>query len=703
MPEAEGSSSMPAGTHIPPTVGDPRAQDGSLADTEKPQSGLAGEATGGVAALASRLEGRSLEALDLVVDAIGGAKRPGQVQMIEEICRSILAEDRVMIQAGTGTGKSLGYLIPSLVYAADEHAKTLISTATLALQRQILTKDAPVAVEAVRQVTGIAPSVAVLKGWANYLCLNKVLGGYPQEDGTLFDGASAVFDSPTSDLGREVLRLRRWSKKTTTGDRDDLTPGVSDRAWRQVSVQRRECLSKSCPMLEDCFPNAAREQALMADVIVTNHSLVGINAMSAGELFPEVELVVIDEAHDLAERVRHQTSVEFSERQLLRTARVARTHAQANTDALDQAAVDFGLVLGHIEDGLITQRSDELHAAMLTIDAAARDISTQITEAKVDAAGKQLARAAIDELIAGLDAWNRPVDASITWVTRPWREGEIGAPLLIVAPLDVAPPIGTIALGEGAAVLTSATLSLGNSFDAVAQQNGLMVSPIPWRGVDVGTPFSPEKQGILYLPQHLKEPSQSGVAEDALAELVHLAKASGGGVLALFSSWKGVEEGARVLREHTDLRVLVHGESTVSSLVEEFREDRDSCLVGTMSLWQGVDVPGPACRLVVIDRIPFPRPNDPIVQARSRDAEKRGYSGFNMVSRNHAALMMAQASGRLLRSLSDRGVVAVLDKRMVTRGYGGFIRDSMQPLWPTSDREVVYGALERLRESLDEA
>lgn len=643
----------------------------------------------------------TLNALDIVLDKIGGSRREGQVQMIEEICQTISNNDRVMIQAGTGTGKSLGYLLPALSYAAKDHAKTLISTATLALQRQILVKDAPVAVEAVRLLTGRAPSVAVLKGWANYLCLNKIHGGYPQEEGTLFDGTSEVFDAPTSSLGKEIVRIRKWAKKTTTGDRDDLLPGVSDRAWRQVSVQRRECLGKSCPLIDECFPQEAREIALEADVIVTNHSLVGINAMSAGELFPDVDLVVIDEAHDLAERVRLQTSVEFSERQILRVSRIARTHAEAQTDALDEAAVAFGLLLNEIDDGLLTSRPAELQMAMMTIDSAVRDILSQVNESKAEAASKHLARAALDEMVESLDDWNRSPEASITWVSRPWRDGVIGAPTLIVAPLDVAPPIGTVALGTGAAVLTSATLSLGHSFDAVAQQNGLMVSDIPWRGVDVGTPFTPETQGILYIPTHLAEPQKSGVAQDALDELVALAKASGGGMLALFSSWKGVEEGAAALRENTDFRVLVHGEGTVTSLVQEFREDRDSCLVGTMSLWQGVDVPGPACRLVVIDRIPFPRPNDPVVQARTRDAEKRGYSGFNLVSRNHAALMMAQASGRLLRTVTDRGVVAVLDKRMMTKSYGGFIRSSMQQMWLTTEGETVYAALQRLYDSLD--
>lgn len=671
----------------------------SPAQTAPPEAALSEAALSDAALPETALSKLALRALQRAVTNMGGTPREGQERMVREICAAIDGHERVLIQAGTGTGKSLGYLIPALAYSAQGNGRSLVATSTLALQRQVVSKDAPVAVDAIAELTGRRPDVALLKGWANYLCLNKVHGGYPAEDGTLFNGASEVFDTPTTSLGKEVLRIRRWAKKTTTGDRDDIPRGVSDKAWRQVSVQRRECLGKSCPMMDECFPQKARDHAMEADLIVTNHSLVGINAMSEGELFPAIDCVIIDEAHDLPERVRHQTSVILSQGSLLRVARTARTHGQVDSAALEEAALSCGSILDTLDDGLLRQRPEQLVAVMHTVDAAVRDALSQLNEVKIDQASKQLARAALEELLGALDAWNRPADLSITWVNRQWRDGEVGAPELIVAALDVAPPIGTVALGEGAAVLTSATLSLGKSFSAIAQQNGLMVSSIPWHGVDVGTPFHPEKQGILYVPTHIVEPGKNGVEDDALEELVALAKASGGGVLALFSSWNGVKAGAQALRDNTDFNVLVHGEATVTALVDEFRDDRDSCLVGTMSLWQGVDVAGSACRLVVIDRIPFPRPDDPVVQARSQDAEKRGLSGFQTVSLNHAALMMAQASGRLLRTASDKGVVAVLDKRLVTKRYGGYIRSSMQPLWPTQDRHIVLQALERLREA----
>lgn len=649
----------------------------------------------------SELTRIALATLTRVVESMGGSTRAGQIEMVTQSCAAIEKAEHLLVQAGTGTGKSLGYLVPALTYSALDHKRALISTATLALQRQILVKDAPTVVDAIAHTTGRTMDVALLKGWANYLCLHKLTGGYPGEEGTLFDGADAIFDQPSSPLGREIMRIRQWAKTTETGDRDDLVPGVSDRAWRHVSLQRRECLGKSCPMLDECFPQAARDHAQEADLIITNHSLLGIHATSEGDIFPEIDLMIVDEAHELAERVRDQASQEISLGSLMRVARTARTQVKADVQALEEAATAIGAILETLDDGLILNRPDNLDAAMHALDGAVRDCLSQVSKGGGEAAAKQLARAALEELLGVLDAWSRPAEHSITWVNRPWRDGEIGAPQLIIAPLDVAFPMGTVALGDRPAILTSATLSLGNSFETIAYQTGLKVSSRPWRGIDVGTPFEPDKQGIMYLPTHLPEPGPQGPSEAALRELVDLANASGGGVLALFSSWRGVEAGAAALRENTDFEILVHGEESVAALVQRFRDNRDSCLVGTMTFWQGVDVVGPACRLVVIDRIPFPRPDDPVAQARARDAERRGQSGFYAVSLTHAALMMAQASGRLLRSHEDRGMVAVLDRRLTEKKYGSYIRASMPPMWPTQNKDTALGALARLREGLD--
>lgn len=627
-----------------------------------------------------------------VVTAMGGTTRPGQVRMVDEVTRALTTGEHVMVQAGTGTGKSLGYLVPVLCDCATQGHRALVSTATLALQRQVIVKDAPAVVDAVEAETGVRPEVALLKGWSNYVCLHRVGGGHPVSG--LFDTAEA---GPVTDLGQEVLRVREWAGTTDTGDRDDLVPGVSDRAWRQVSVSKRECLGRACPMIEECFAQAARERATHADLVVSNHSLLGIHAMGAPDLFPDVDAVVVDEAHELPERVRDQASHELSQAQVARVARAVRTHARVDTAALDQSGAGLGSALAALEDGLLLTRPEPLVAAVTTLDAAVRDALTQVQGSQVDQASKLLAKGALDELGEALEDWARPGTASITWVTRPEEEqGE----RLVVAPLDVAPAIGTVGLGERPAVLTSATLALGGSFDSLARASGLMVSDVPWHGLDVGTPFDTRSQGILYVARDLPDPGREGPTPEALAELVDLANASRGGVLALFSSWRGARAGVEALREGTDLRVLAQGEETVSALVDRFRTDRDSCLVGTMSLWQGVDVVGDACRLVVIDRIPFPHPSDPVAKARAIDAERHGFNGFRTVSLAHAALLMAQGAGRLLRTREDRGVVAVLDRRLLTKSYGSFILKSLPQMWPTTDGSVVRASLANLATAL---
>ena len=233
----------------------------------------------------------------------------------------------------------------------------------------------------------------------------------------------------------------------------------------------------------------------------------------------------------------------------------------------------------------------------------------------------------------------------------------------------------------------------------MAAATGMAVSGVPWHGIDVGSPFDHARQGIQYVATHLPLPGRDGPSEQLLDELVDLAQASGGGMLALFASRRGANAGAQALRERTDLTVYLQGEETLAQLIQHFRDERDSCLVGTMSLWQGVDVAGDACRLVVIDKIPFPRPDDPVSRARSMDVERRGGNGFMSVSLTHAALMMAQGAGRLLRSTTDRGVVAILDPRVVTKRYGSFIMRSLPQMWPTTDPRVVRGALRRLNKA----
>lgn len=654
------------------------------------------------------------QALDEAVRRLGGAPRRGQTEMARRVAQALDDGGHLLVQAGTGTGKSLAYLVPAMVRAVEAGERTVVSTATLALQRQVLTKDAPLAAGAVEATTGTRPEVALLKGWQNYLCRHRVEGGYPEdEDDTLFGAERAtatarVGQAERLTVGEQVVRLRQWAGETDTGDRDDLVPGVTDRAWAQVSVSKAECLGPSCPLREECFPELARAAAGQADVVVTNHAMLGIAAAGNPGVLPEHRVLVVDEAHVLADRVRSQATVSLSAAAVARVAATARKHARVLTSELESAGQALQLVLADLPDGRLTAGLPPgLHATLVLLAATARQVLTDVRETAKDAGagagGAALARTAVADLV---DIVERMISDSVTerrdvaWVERPRTGAE--PPRLTLAPIDVAASLADTLLADRAAVLTSATLALGGSFEPMAHALGLALAGRTWEGVDVGTPFDYARQGILYTPTHLPRPGV-GISEAALDELLALAEASRGGMLGLFSSRRAALEAAEVLRGATDLTVYAQGDDQLPTLVEAFAAEEDSCLVGTLSLWQGVDVPGPACRLVVIDRIPFPRPDDPVAQARSEAVAAAGGNGFMSVSATHAALLLAQGAGRLVRRGEDRGVVAVLDPRLRTARYGGFLVRSMPPLWPTRDREVVLGALSRLADAGPEA
>ena len=653
------------------------------------------------------------EALAEAVRRLGGSLRAGQAEMADRVEAALDAGSHLLVQAGTGTGKSLGYLVPVMLHAATAEERAVVSTATLALQRQVMTKDAPMAADAVEAVTGVRPSVALLKGWQNYLCRHRLAGGYPDDDAdTLFSAGAAttpgrVGEADRGSVGEQIVRLREWAAETATGDRDDLIPGVSDRAWAHVSVSRAECLGPSCPLHEECFPELARAAASQADVVVTNHAMLGIAAAGNVGVLPDYRVLVVDEAHELAGRVRSQGTVSLSAAAVMRVAAAARRGASVVVTELEEAGQRLQLALADLPDGRLADGLPPAgREALVVLDGAARRVLADVRGASrasrdggTDAGGAALARTAVADLI---DTIERMTSDSVrerrdvAWVERPRAGAE--PPRLTLAPIDVAAAIADSLLNDRAVVLTSATLALGGGFEPMARALGLTVASDRWDGVDVGTPFDYARQGILYAPTHLPRPGR-GICEAVLDELLALTEASGGGMLGLFSSRRAAAEAAEVLRGATDLTVYAQGDDQLSTLVEAFAAGEDACLVGTLSLWQGVDVPGRTCRLVIIDRIPFPRPDDPVAQARSEAVAAAGGNGFMSVSATHAALLLAQGAGRLIRRPDDRGVVAVLDPRLRTARYGSFLARSMPALWPTGDRDTVLGALGRLARS----
>jgi ATP-dependent DNA helicase DinG len=660
------------------------------------------------------------ELLAAAVAALGGTQRPGQVQMAQAVAQAFDTGEHLAVQAGTGTGKSLAYLVPALARAVTDDAPVVVSTATIALQRQLVDRDLPRLVDAVADALPRKPTFALLKGRRNYLCLNKIHSD-PSEDEPPQEELFSQPDSrAVSAMGRDIQRLTQWASETETGDRDELRPGVPERSWSQVSVSARECLGATrCPYGIDCFAEKARAKSAEADVVVTNHALLAIDAIAEASVLPEHDFLVIDEAHELTDRVTSVATGELTPGPLgVTLRRTARLVEPELAQRLEAAIATFSSAIHDTEPG----RIDFLDAELGTYLTALRDAAAAARAAIDPKPADPQAAAARTEAIAALseisDTAGRVLDSfgpaiadrtDVVWLDHEESRGAPGAPrsaasgsgprpVLRVAPLSVAGLLAAQVFGTSTAVLTSATLTVGGSFDAMAAAWGL-TEDTRWRGLDVGSPFDHAKAGILYIAAHLPPPGRDGSAENAaqLDEIAALIEACDGRTLGLFSSMRAARAAAEAMRGRLDTPVLCQGDDGTAALVDQFTADPRTSLFGTLSLWQGVDVPGPSCSLVIIDRIPFPRPDDPLLTARQRAVAARGGNGFMAVAASHAALLLAQGAGRLLRRAEDRGVVAVLDSRLATARYGGYLRASLPPFWTTTDPALVRDALRRLR------
>ncbi|MBX8690840.1 ATP-dependent helicase [Mycobacterium sp. 20091114027_K0903767] len=660
--------------------------------------------------------------LKIAVKGLGGASRPGQVEMAEAVANAFESGEHLAVQAGTGTGKSLAYLVPSIARALQTEQPVVVSTATIALQRQLVDRDLPRLVNSLADALPRKPTFALLKGRGNYLCLNKIHNGSAEEPA---DRPQDELFSPMaiSAIGRDVQRLTEWSSDTETGDRDELTPGVPDRSWSQVSVSARECIGVSrCQFGTDCFAERAREKAGAADVVVTNHALLAIDALSEFSVLPEYELLVVDEAHELADRVTGVATAELSATSMgVAHRRMSRLVDDELAQRFEAAVATLTSLLHELDAGRIDVLDEELGVYLTALRDAANAARTAIDTTPSDPQAASARTEAVTALSDVSDTATRiltsfvppiPDRLDVVWVARE-ESANATRVILRVAPMSVAGLLRTRLFANTTAVLTSATLTLGGNFDAMARNWGLGGSADAgepakpggagapakpgWRGLDVGSPFDHAKSAILYVAKHLPPPGRDGTDARTLDEIEGLITAAGGRTLGLFSSMRAAKAAAEVMRERLSTPVLCQGEDTTSALVQQFSDDPETSLFGTLSLWQGVDVPGPSLSLVLIDRIPFPRPDDPLLTARQRAISAHGGNGFMAIAANHAALLLAQGTGRLLRHTDDRGVIAVLDSRLATARYGGYLRSSLPPFWSTTDPDRVRQSLKRLR------
>jgi ATP-dependent DNA helicase DinG len=624
----------------------------------------------------------------------GWEPRPAQLEMAGAVAAALKAQRPLLVEAGTGTGKTLAYLVPALLSGM----KVVVSTGSKNLQEQILKKDIPL----LREHLPIDFTASGLKGISNYLCLRR----FREHDAHL---------RARGDDTLELHTFREWADRTLSGDRAEL-PDLPDESplWREVSSTSETRIGPRCPHFEDCFVTRARRDAQRADLLVVNHHLFFADlSLKANwpnaQLLPPYEAVIFDEAHQLEDVATDYFGVSLSSLRLgglVRDTRKAvdQMHLDARTEAtaghLEKCAEALWISLrprlprdGRVAVTDETWRGDptrawhDLDTALEELEGAAGSVHSDTPEgAEACLAIARRSRAARDDLALIADRADRKHVY--------WAETRGRTVLLHASPVDVAEAIREKLLGEvQAAVFTSATLAAGGSFDYVRARLGLETA----LEARLDSPFDYARQALLYLPRDLPEPADANFAVSAAERIEALLTASGGRAFLLFTSHRQMQNVHKLLAPRLDLPVLLQGDRPKHLLLEEFRA-RPSVLFATASFWEGVDVIGDALSLVVIDKLPFAPPDDPLVAARCRRLEEEGEDAFGAYQIPQAALALAQGFGRLIRHRGDRGVVALLDRRATTRGYGRRVLASLPEECPrTANLEEVCNFLTALR------
>jgi ATP-dependent DNA helicase DinG len=638
-----------------------------------------------------------LRALHHVVAQLpgGGETRPGQDTMATEVAAAIDEKRHLVVQAGTGTGKSVGYLIPAILSGK----KVVVATATKALQDQLATKDLPF----LQTHLGERFEFAVLKGRSNYLCRQRALevagGGREGGQDQLAIDDVDIKASDGGPLTRQVLRLLKWAVDSPTGDRSELDFEPMPRAWAQVSVNAMECPgAQRCPAGDACFAEAARQRAEQADIVVVNTHLYGAHLASDGHVLPEHDVVVFDEAHELEDIAAASLGLELGAGRFRALARNARPLL----DPTEQSVLDDLESAGELwENALLPWRDKRLPAGVAADPdlAATSELASgrvarataAIRASTADEARRGRALQAAGHLAGDLHFLNSVPQSYVSWV-----EGPDHAPVLKTAPVDVGPLLDDKLWQHTTAILTSATIP-----PLLSSRVGMAAGSVT--SMDVGSPFDYETNALLYCAVHLPDPRSPDYEPAMHADLEVLIRAAGGRTLALFTSWRAMRAAAEAISGRVPWRVLTQSDLPKPALVRAFTDDEESCLFATMGFWQGLDVPGNSLSLVTVDRIPFPRPDEPLLQARR---DRAGSAAFRAVDLPRAATLLAQGAGRLIRTAVDRGVVAVLDPRLAKAGYRWDLIRALPPMRRTrtlADVEAFFAASRVIAGSVAEA
>lgn len=615
----------------------------------------------------------------------GFAPREAQLQMAEAIELALAAGDSLVVEAGTGIGKTLAYLVPAMLSGE----RVIVSTGTKTLQDQLFFRDIPL----VKTALGVSVRPALLKGRANYLCRHRLQ--IARTEGRL----------PSREAVAELEIVMDWASRTTDGDLSNAGELSEDSGLLPLVTSTADnCLGTECPEFEDCFVARARREAQDADIVVVNHHLLfadmAIKQSGFGEVLPGASAFIIDEAHQAPETASRFFSVSLSARQVQDLCRDFLAESAEVTGAmgiLREPVADCLQRLKEIQLAISDNLPDRgswnellgqaaVRSALQELDHVINVLGREVDKLEGSARGMDGCIERLKEIQLRFDRFDSPLNGDeVRWYERRGRGFA-----LHITPLEVASVFNSFREDANACWLfTSATLSVGGDFSHFIAQMGLDDA----KTLQLDSPFDYPNNALMWLPEHLPEPRDAGFVPALLDQVVPLLEASRGRAFLLFTSHRALRQAAELLAERIEFPLFVQGERPRSVLLEEFRRSGHGVLLGSASFWEGVDVIGDALSLVVIDKLPFAAPDDPVIEARSELLRREGGNPFIQLYLPQAVISLKQGAGRLIRDVNDRGALVICDPRIRTRSYGRVFRDSLPPMRQAESRSDVESFL----------
>jgi len=615
-------------------------------------------------------------------DALPGfAPRETQIRMAQAVAEALAQKDSLVIEAGTGIGKTLAYLVPAILSGE----RVIISTGTKNLQDQLFFRDLPL----VREALGESVKTALLKGRANYLCLHRML--MARLEGRL----------PSKEAVAELEAVVEWSAKTVDGDLS-ISSVVSEESGLLplVTSTADNCLGSECPQFEDCHVARARREAQDADIVVVNHHLLfadmAIKQSGFGEVLPGASAFIVDEAHQAPETASRFFSVTLSARQVNELCRDFMAESAEVSGAMGILREPLGDCLQKLKEIQLAisermpergtwqelMRDEQVRTALQELDRTVHDLGDAVKDMEGRARGMDACIDRLQDLQTQLDRFDAGESSGeVRWFEKRGRGFAIH-----ITPLEVSTPFNAFRENMDAAWLfTSATLAVGEDFGHFTQQMGLADA----QTLLLDSPFDYPNNALMWLPEHLPEPRDIEFVPALLDIVVPLLEASRGRAFLLFTSHRNLRRAAELLADRVSFPLFVQGERPRSMLLEQFRGSGDGVLLGSSSFWEGVDVIGDALILVVIDKLPFAAPDDPVMEARSDVLRRSGGNPFIQLYLPQAAIALKQGAGRLIRDVKDRGALVICDPRIRTKSYGRVFRDSLPPMRQAEDQSEV--------------